>query len=812
MTGQQQFSEVKKNNISAIIVATCLLLAGASCVRQEMEASFDADDNLERVPVTLSVDVSQIEDGTPGTKAIQEPDVSGVTSDSQIKDFVVLQFNGTTASAQLVGGQIYFDHWPLNGYRPTTDPLYDKNDVLSLVASSSANTVVVLANTFGPVAINAATTLGEFLANDYTTISGLSGVLTTAGGNDYLRFSGSKKLNSVSLGDNVSISLKRNVAKIVVNVTNLTHKNGSTGDDIVTISNAHLRDINGKYYYLTHVDAALDPVTFTDPYTPTYPYRFDNATEEFPAAKNNSGDTETYTYYVPANLRGTNSSTSQSTKSYGAPEGATYFCLYGTYGTSNTPIVYTYYLGGNLTNDFNLRPNYKYTYNITIKSKGNADYDSRIDDLKEIQFSTDANCYMVHPPKLEGQTKVYSFPVRRAAVFWNTEAQGGLYGANSVEGYGAYVLDGSTQWEPVIIWSDFDMSAYMSGASKFLAVDSGTGFDPSNHTQPYLKVRISHGMSGNVIVGMKSNGDILWSWHIWITDYNPDIPMTPVAHQYIYGVPGGEIHRYNNTLWNTTPTESVTGYANGFAMDRNLGALDTKYGANHGNGLYYQFGRKDPFAANATFWLSGTTEANVLDGNRAILNANVPGTDGKNIRYTVMHPEVFITANGTNPNFTVTGDDMGDGGSKNYLWNDKKYLTDAGQRHEPKKSIYDPCPPGWKVPIKDNWAGFNYETSSNSAAQTYTTVWADTGRYYYPEGYVNRDATGSIFFPAAGYRSYGSGSFAYSGSYGYFFSSTAHSSANAWYMYFGDLTSSSKVVPATNSYRTTGYSVRCVRE
>ena len=69
----------------------------------------------------------------------------------------------------------------------------------------------------------------------------------------------------------------------------------------------------------------------------------------------------------------------------------------------------------------------------------------------------------------------------------------------------------------------------------------------------------------NAVIGVRKIGstEYLWSWHIWITKYNPR--STNIKF-------GG----YN---W----------------MDRNLGARDTAYVPNHGAGsIYYQWGRKDP--------------------------------------------------------------------------------------------------------------------------------------------------------------------------------------------------------------------------
>ena len=796
-----------------ILLLSALALAALSCTREEWSVE-SGKDGLRRVPVTFSMDVEALSDGTPSTKAVMEPD-NGTSSDAQIKNFVVLQFDGVTSGAQLTGGQVYFDHWPLAS---------DEN--VTLVASDSPNTVVVLANTFERISINSGTTLGTFLEQDYTTISSLSGVFTTVDGNDYLRMSGSALLARITAATSVNVSLKRNVAKIIVNVTNNT--SGNSGDDVVTISKVHLREINAKYYYLTNIAPELTAedasLAFSDPYSSAYPRRFDNDQEDFPSA-GNSGTKQTYTYYVPANLRGATSNAYQYNKGNGAPAGATRFRLYGTYGDSDTPIIYTYYLGRNLTNDFNLRPNYKYTYNITINSKGDANYDYRIDDMGEVRFSTDANCYMLHPPETAGQSRLYAIPVRRAAVFWNEEGvNSGVYGASTMAGYSSYTWDGGTAWTAEVLWSDFDLSSY-TGDNAFLQVASGTGFDPANpsHTQPYFKVKVTSGMKGNVVVAVKVGDIVQWSWHFWITEYDPDRHVTPVEHQYIYGVREGEVHRYNNDLWNTAATENTVGYANGFIMDRNLGAIGTTVNSYLSRGLYYQFGRKDPFAWGNTsgtenrFFLGGNVDAAVLTAaannpeQRAVVNNNatyLSADSYKNIRYSVTHPMVYIYGQSGNWNWTVSADDLGDGGSTSYQWNDSKFFLHTGDQAvlELRKSIYDPCPPGWKVPVNGTWAGFNLLSASNEDAGTYTTVWADAGRYYYPEGYVNREATGAIYFPASGCRGIGDGRLGHVGGCGYVWSATAAS--YGYYLYFG-LTF---VNPSYYYCRTNGFTVRCVRE
>ena len=81
---------------------------------------------------------------------------------------------------------------------------------------------------------------------------------------------------------------------------------------------------------------------------------------------------------------------------------------------------------------------------------------------------------------------------------------------------------------------------------------------------------------GNALIAVKdSQGTILWSWHIWLCDFNPD-------------------------------TDSQVYWDGATMMDRNLGATtntSTTYDDKlRASGMMYQWGRKDPFNQN---WYSG---------------------------------------------------------------------------------------------------------------------------------------------------------------------------------------------------------------
>ena len=163
------------------------------------------------------------------------------------------------------------------------------------------------------------------------------------------------------------------------------------------------------------------------------------------------------------------------------------------------------------------------------------------------------------------------------------------------------------------------------------------------------------GKEGNALIAVKNTkGEILWSWHIWLTD-------TPEEHTYANG-------------------EAVL-------MDRNLGATSATPGDVQALGLLYQWGRKDPFLGS-----SSTTEA-IEAASTIIWPASQFYTTHGNIDYVISHPTTFIRALDYNENWDwlYVHDDT--------LWGEEK-------------TIYDPCPTGWKVAsmneFSNHWSNDNF--------------------------------------------------------------------------------------------------------
>jgi uncharacterized protein (TIGR02145 family) len=149
------------------------------------------------------------------------------------------------------------------------------------------------------------------------------------------------------------------------------------------------------------------------------------------------------------------------------------------------------------------------------------------------------------------------------------------------------------------------------------------------------------------------------------------------------------------------------------------------------------------------------------------------------------------------------------------------------------------CPPNWHVPTDGEWGDVlnEMETSTSASARNHNTSagWkgADAGslgkakctvadnstsgadyvndtnaNWYYNSSTLGTDAYGFRVLPA-GRRNNDGSYFHYRGIYAYFWSSSAHSSTYAWYrdFYCGYAT-----VYRNPSYRSYGFSVRCIRD
>ena len=213
----------------------------------------------------------------------------------------------------------------------------------------------------------------------------------------------------------------------------------------------------------------------------------------------------------------------------------------------------------------------------------------------------------------------------------------------------------------------------------------------------------------------------------------------------------------------------------GTMMDRNLGATSATPGDIGAFGLLYQWGRKDPFMGSCA--KSGTT----LVASTGSWNTV---TSPSSMDYAEENPTTFIKSNWTGGSVPGNG------------WHTSESV----------KGLYDPCPAGYRVPDggENGFWATALETSSN-AWNSAIMKWSNRGFTWT----LDNEPT-AAWYPAVGFRSNDSGALYNVGSYGYYWSASPDPSLSyyAYYLRFYN----GNVNPADINNRSSGYSVRCVKE
>ncbi len=259
---------------------------------------------------------------------------------------------------------------------------------------------------------------------------------------------------------------------------------------------------------------------------------------------------------------------------------------------------------------------------------------------------------------------------------------------------------------------------------------------------------------GNTVVALYDSvtKEILWSWHIWMSDYNE------VATN-------GKCRAGESTADGFTSDKSEKYLV---IMDRNLGAVSAD--KNDGwktYGLYYQMGRKDPFVGANTAGGASESLGTYYDKTHADENISTydyfestPFGDktnhtewNTNLTSGWTYNENFITAiyGYQHPmDFASSHDSK----KKDTRWTTKELNTTepfaSNGNHEDfwnrSKTIKDPCPAGWTV------LGENGDLYGKPTTETY---YMSDGVYGIEATYNDKktDWSSTVWWPASGFRS-----------------------------------------------------------
>ncbi len=233
---------------------------------------------------------------------------------------------------------------------------------------------------------------------------------------------------------------------------------------------------------------------------------------------------------------------------------------------------------------------------------------------------------------------------------------------------------------------------------------SGSVVDAPTMEGATLKVPVT-GTKGNAVVAVcKADGTILWSYHIWVSE------AQDIACRF----------------------EEAGAYT---MLDRNLGATSTTPKDRNAYGLFYQWGRKDPFARNLTATRPGgkpyeSTPSDLVKTEDA---TEATGT----IAYATRNPQTRLLA--AKEWYTGTG-------GNDLLW--------GGTAEGSVKTVYDPCPEGYRVPEARHFAEMKF-TSKAECDANYGLLLAvdgeDTKSYFPTTGYLEANKAATMYLEYRGY-------------------------------------------------------------
>ena len=247
----------------------------------------------------------------------------------------------------------------------------------------------------------------------------------------------------------------------------------------------------------------------------------------------------------------------------------------------------------------------------------------------------------------------------------------------------------------------------------------------------YFRVNEENFNQGNAVLAVYSGSEIVWSWHIWVTN----VDLTPVT-----------IKNFEGKSYSVMPVYL------GWCEPKSSAS---KNGGTYGNIPYYQFGRKEPMLpSNGEARVSGNQ-----DVNKKYYGS--PGSPGfKTIQYNYGKGDNFFQALSIqNPGALITNYR----GNYCNLWNmeqtydEKNYISDRSS-DKVTKTVYDPTPAGYTVapynfltgisPTGENVLVLDYEIPEwnimgglDKGIHFYTLSYK-TGPTYYLRAMGNRDQYG----------------------------------------------------------------------
>ena len=300
---------------------------------------------------------------------------------------------------------------------------------------------------------------------------------------------------------------------------------------------------------------------------------------------------------------------------------------------------------------------------------------------------TTANCYVVNAAGTYKLPLVYGNAIKNGGTN-STAYSGGVFKDYQNQTINASRIDGAD--DAVLVWSDgfyLFKDIKLSDDKKDLIFT----IDPDYMQQ-----------ANGVLAVRDANDDIMWSWHIWVTERNvyETIAVKDYTNNNItYGMMpcnlgwvDGKMVYYNQRDLTFTFTQNHSGITREMTVQQEGAKFDYK----DVGSTYYQWGRKDPLVALRN-WGAYKFEDYRLHETGKLDYIYRCETGPADLGTSIQHPNVFYTRN----------NDVTDWNSEHIatLWN---VQDNGGQINSTTstKTIYDPSPRGFKVPVPRTFAIF----------------------------------------------------------------------------------------------------------
>lgn len=437
---------------------------------------------------------------------------------------------------------------------------------------------------------------------------------------------------------------------------------------------------------------------------------------------------------------------------------------------------------------------------------------------------TSANCYVVSAPGwykfplVYGNTLKNGSPNMDAVQSYHVRHDGGAIGQPWIRASlgGDLVND----YSAALVWQDNKPECSYTGCNnpKHGVINKLEVCMDNNMAYMYFYVPQHSIQPGNNLIALKKGGDIVWSWHIWITD-QPLVPKddrylstligwTPISLQGgnggldVYPARSEELKIVQVTSDGQKIPEGMESEILVLQEGNVIQKLRSDRIYRYGRGVYFQYGRKDPmFPAQSTGNNNRTQE--IYDQGGTMLaggGAEMPNVDGngKDKGFTVKNPAIFL----------LNQTPFQDGGA---YWS-----MDV-------KTVYDPSPIGYRVIDRYYQSTGNAAHFYSSYAKEYRKLnlnnqynnLVEGERRGYPGAYLG--SGGNLYLPSMGLRESG-----HSGLTGAPISRTNYgtSASNFWCAegtrFVCDLSGTYKAGYVTSwndsGYKAEGYPVICIVE